>query len=203
MITEPSDIAANYLRTFFIVDFVAILPLPLEELEVGDFNPLLWGLLRVLRVSHFGSTFTEIHEFLGNRGFNVAMPTYRMVWILFFLFLLLPMLGSIYFYSACPNLYEGTACANNTWVENDNVLQEELALVNATDANPMILDTVVAKFTRSFYFMFQTLLTIGYGDSVSAVSFLLLFFLSLFSHMRLTRRGEQNLDSEHAHRMLI
>ena len=143
-----------------------------QQILVTNFN-----ILRMVRVLHFPSQFQELKRYRSRNG-PVNESVFRMWIILFFAFLLMCILGCVYFgwstasvENMCPlpEDFESQILSIDMWVADDSVITDVMNpfICNKENIAPRCNECPQLLFlTRSVYFLMQTLFTIGYGDSV-------------------------------------
>lgn len=184
IVVDPYLIKIKYRESWaFWINSVACVPivkLPLQPfLTAGQQAALLtyFNVLRMVRVLHLPGQFYQLKK-LRERKAPVNEAVFRMCFILFFMLLFMFESGSLYFglstltvvEDICPPPleFEETILGREMWVAQDSVITD-------------VMDTRVCRadveldcnecpqtlfFTRSVYYLMQTIFTIGYGDSV-------------------------------------
>lgn len=183
-VTNLKQIRTKYMNSFaFMMNVVACIPVlktPLAPLLSRERNITLstnFNILRMIRIFHFPSQFDELKMFL-ERNEPINEPVFRMGIILFFTQLLMCIFGSFYFgwssstvSDMCPgpdNFIEDVL-GTEMWIAMDVVITDVMDTgVCSVPSNEVECNDCpqVLFFTRSVYFLMQTLFTIGYGDTV-------------------------------------
>ena len=134
--------------------------------------------IRMLRTVHFSSQFKELKMVLSMKN-QVNDSVFRLCVILFFTLLMMTMFGSLYFGISTINIndicpehadFKEKFLGADNWVSKDYVITDVMDKRVCEDYKydvscnecPQVL-----FFSRSLYFLMQTLFTIGYGDSVT------------------------------------
>ena len=184
IVMDPQLIRAKYLGsiTFFInaVACIPIIKLPISPLLNVDQQIIVntyFNVLRMIRVLHLPGQFQELKKFRERKG-PVNEPVFRMYIILFFMLLFMCECGCLYFGLATllvvddicppPEDFVDDILDEEMWVAGDSVITDVMDTrvceaepsVNCNDCPQTIF------FTRSIYFLMQTIFTIGYGDDV-------------------------------------
>ena len=184
IVMDPQLIRSKYMGSFsFYINAIACIPiikLPISQvLSVDQQTSLLtyFNVLRMIRVLHLPGQFQELKEFKERKG-PVNEPVFRMYVILFFMLLFMCQCGCLYFGLSTLLVVDDICPAPGNFV--DDVLGEELwvaqdtVITNVMDTRVCEVETTIdcedcpqaVFFTRSLYFLMQTIFTIGYGDSV-------------------------------------
>lgn len=196
VITDLPSIRQKYLGSItFYINTIACIPIlksvvsPFLTIKNQRVLSTNFNVLRMIRVLHFPSQFKELKHFLSRNG-PVNESVFRMGIILFFALLLMCILGCVYFgfstgviENICPAAedFEQQILSAPTWVANDFVITDVMdpdicyngILFNQTYVSDEVKPPVCNDcpqglfFTRSVYFLMQTLFTIGYGDDVA------------------------------------
>jgi len=184
IVMDPQLIRAKYRGSLtFIINAVACIPiikLPISPLLNADQQIIIntyFNVLRMIRVLHLPDQFQELKKFQERKG-PVNEPVFRMYIILFFMLLFMCECGCLYFGLSTLLVVDDICPPPDDFVED--ILGEEMWVAD----DPVItdvMDTRVCKpnpeiecndcpqtifFTRSIYFLMQTIFTIGYGDEV-------------------------------------
>ena len=182
-VLDPSLIKMKYRESWaFWVNSVACVPivkLPLQPFLNTDQQAVLltyFNVLRMVRVLHLPGQFYQLKK-LRERKAPVNEAVFRMYFILFFMLLFMVECGSLYFglstltvvEDICPSPqeFEQAILGREMWVAQDAVITDVMDarvcqdLEQKCDECPQTL-----FFTRSVYYLMQTIFTIGYGDSV-------------------------------------
>ena len=154
-IVNLRKIAIHYLSTWFVLDFLAVLPVQLiEDLMAGKGNqfklarlarlPRLYRLIRILRMIKMLRVFKRTHQFkewMSNLNISVGMV--RMLYFLAVQFFMVHLMACFWFMAATleDNMYM-------TWVGERGIIDE----------------SPEQQYLQSFYWAFQTVTTVGYGD---------------------------------------
>ena len=184
VVTDPRLIRKKYRRsaTFYVnaIACVPILKLPISPFLDGvQLSTLLTYLnvLRMIRVLHLPAQFFELKRFLERNG-PINEPVYRMHVIFFFMVLFICECGCLYFGlstatkvdDVCPppdDFAEGIL-GEEMWVAKDTVITDVMDTRVCETRSSVDCDDCPQPifFTRSVYFLMQTIFTIGYGDTV-------------------------------------
>lgn len=184
IIMDPQLIRSKYIGSFTLyINAIACIPiikLPISLLlNANQQTSLLtyFNVFRMIRVLHLPGQFQELKQFKERKG-PVNEPVFRMYIILFFMILFMCQCGCLYFGLSTLLTVNDICPAPDDFV--DDVLGEELWVAQDT-VTTNVMDTRVCKvepsiecedcpqtmfFTRSLYFLMQTIFTIGYGDTV-------------------------------------
>lgn len=184
VVMDPHLIRSKYLGSFtFYINAIACLPIikiPMSLfLSVSQQNTLLtyFNVLRMIRVLHLPGQFQELKRFRERKG-PVNEPVFRMYVILFFMLLFMCQCGCLYFGLSTMLVVDDICPAPENFV--DDILGEEMwvahdsVITNVMDTRVCEVDASIdcedcpqtIFFTRSLYFLMQTIFTIGYGDEV-------------------------------------
>ena len=184
VVTDPQLIRKKYQRsaTFYVnaIACVPILKLPISPfLDGAQLSTLLtyFNVLRMVRVLHLPGQFSELKRFRERNG-PINEPVYRMHIIFFFMVLFICECGCLYFGLSTATKVDDICPPSEDFA--DDVLGEEMWVAKDTVITD-VMDTRVCEvrssidcddcpqpifFTRSVYFLMQTIFTIGYGDTV-------------------------------------
>jgi CRP-like cAMP-binding protein len=185
IIMDPQLIRSKYMGSFtFYINSIACIPitkLPISLfLSAEQQGSLLtyFNVFRMIRVLHLPGQFQELKQFKERKG-PVNEPVFRMYVILFFMILFMCQCGCLYFGVSTLLTVDDICPAPDNFV--DDVLGEEELWVALDTVTTNVMDTRVCGvepsiecedcpqtmfFTRSLYFLMQTIFTIGYGDTV-------------------------------------
>ena len=206
LVDDHKAISRNYKNSSrFYINLLATLPMilvPLARFEIWALPKRWWNLLSVLRmtrIGHFIPQLSAIRVLLEEyRIIHMNDAVYRMLQIGIGTFFACTILGSFYFYLACPWKYDKEDNhyyldeASGRW-EDVPAAWTEAMIQNMTNVTFKFIpscdlenllgksstwaqaDTITtqspsSEFPRAVYFMVQTLFTIGYGDTVVPVS---------------------------------
>lgn len=168
--------------TFFInaVACIPIIKLPISPLLSADqqiATLTYFNVLRMIRVLHLPGQFQELKRFR-ERKEPVNEPVFRMYVILFFMLLFMCECGCLYFGLSTllvvddicppPEDFAEEILGEEMWVARDPIITNVMDS-SVCDAEPSIKCDDCPQtmfFTRSIYFLMQTIFTIGYGDTV-------------------------------------
>ena len=184
IVMDPHLIRAKYRGslTFFInaVACIPIVKLPISPLLSDDQQIIVntyFNVLRMIRVLHLPGQFQELKRFRERKG-PVNEPVFRMYVILFFMLLFMCECGCLYFGLATlltvddicppPEDFVDDILGEEMWVADDSVITDVMD-TRVCEAEPSIDCNDCPQtifFTRSIYFLMQTIFTIGYGDAV-------------------------------------
>ncbi|EED94210.1 cyclic nucleotide-activated ion channel, partial [Thalassiosira pseudonana CCMP1335] len=155
VVMDPHLIRTKYRGSFtFWVNVIACIPIvkiPISPLLTGTQQNTLhtyFNVLRMIRVLHLPGQFQELKQYLGRKE-PVNEPVFRMYVILFFMLLFMCECGCAYFGLSTLLVVDDICPPPDDFVED--ILGEEMWTL---------------FFTRSIYYLMQTIFTIGYGDSV-------------------------------------
>ena len=184
IVMDPQLIRSKYMGSFtFYINTIACVPiikLPISELLSDNQQTSLliyFNVFRMIRVLHLPEQFQELKRFKERKG-PVNEPVFRMYIILFFMILFMCQCGCLYFGLSTLLTVDDICPAPDNFIED--VLGEELWVAQDTVISD-VMDTRVCEgepsvdcddcpqtifFTRSLYFLMQTIFTIGYGDTV-------------------------------------
>eukprot|EP00986_Skeletonema_menzelii_P012282 scaffold6715_cov139-Skeletonema_menzelii.AAC.3 len=184
IIMDTQLIRSKYMGSFtFYINAIACIPitkLPISLFLSADQQSSLltyFNVFRMIRVLHLPEQFQELKRFKERKG-PVNEPVFRMYVILFFMILFMCQCGCLYFGVSTLMTVDDICPAPDNFV--DDVLGEELWVALDT-VTTNVMDTRVCGvepsiecqdcpqtmfFTRSLYFLMQTIFTIGYGDTV-------------------------------------
>lgn len=178
IVMDPQLIRAKYRGSLtFIINAVACIPiikLPISPLLNADQQIIIntyFNVLRMIRVLHLPDQFQELKKFQERKG-PVNEPVFRMYIILFFMLLFMCECGCLYFGLSTLLVVDDICPPPEDFVED--ILGEEMWVAD----DPVItdvMDTRVCKpnpeidcndcpqtifFTRSIYFLMQTIFTL-------------------------------------------
>jgi len=184
IVMDQQLIRSKYMGSFTLyINAIACIPiikLPISLLLSANQQTSLltyFNVFRMIRVLHLPEQFQELKRFKERKG-PVNEPVFRMYIILFFMILFMCQCGCLYFGLSTLLTVDDICPAPENFV--DDVLGEELWVALDT-VTTNVMDTRVCEiepsidceecpqtifFTRSLYFLMQTIFTIGYGDSV-------------------------------------
>lgn len=184
IVLDPYLIKTKYRESWtFWINSIACIPivkLPLQPfLSLGQQTALLtyFNVLRMIRVLHLPGQFYQLKK-LRERKVPVNEALFRMYFILFFMLLFMFECGSLYFGLSTltvvddicppPDEFEETILGNDMWVAQDSVITDVMDTRVCYDDSELDCNECPQTlfFTRSVYFLMQTIFTIGYGDSV-------------------------------------
>ena len=150
LVYDKKAIIFNYLKTYFIIDLISIIPFRL----MTHSYPLATQsnkFLRLYRVFEVKKSFIRISQ-KENKHFlikwiikliSIKSVTFNTLFPTFFLIFLVSHLAScLWHYFSFYNDYQ------NTWLDRQGF----------RDATP------ISRYIYSFYFVYQTITTVGYGD---------------------------------------
>jgi len=185
IVMDPQLISAKYRGSLtFFINAVACIPitkLPISPfLSVGQQITLgtYFNVLRMIRVLHLPEQFQELKRFRAQKG-PVNEPVFRMYIILFFMILFMCECGCVYFGLAtllvvddicpAPEDFVDEILDEEMWVAEDSIITDVMDIrVCEVDPNIECDDCpLTIFFTRSIYYLMQTIFTIGYGDDVT------------------------------------
>ena len=153
--TRPSKIASRYLRSWFVVDFIACIPVDLFEplflrgdpaLDVKSISRLsklprlyrLVRLIRLFRLFKFSRSLRSVFKIM-----HVNQGVGKLITVLISVLFIVHFVACLWYALAELNDF-----ADDTWVVRLGLLQS----------------TTGHKYSTSMYWAFQTLTTVGYGD---------------------------------------
>ena len=184
IVLDPYLIKTRYRESWtFWINSIACIPivkLPLQPfLSLDQQNALLtyFNVLRLVRVLHLPGQFYQLKK-LRERKTPVNEAVFRMYFILFFMLLFMFECGSLYFglstltvvEDICPppEKFDDVILGREMWVAEDTVITDVMDTdVCGVDPDLECNDCPQTLFfTRSVYYLMQTIFTIGYGDSV-------------------------------------
>lgn len=184
VVMDPHLIRTKYRGSFtFWVNVIACIPIvkiPISPLLTGTQQNTLhtyFNVLRMIRVLHLPGQFQELKQYLGRKE-PVNEPVFRMYVILFFMLLFMCECGCAYFGLSTllvvddicppPDDFVEDILGEEMWVASDTVITDVMdTRVCSADPNINCDDCPQTLFfTRSIYYLMQTIFTIGYGDSV-------------------------------------
>lgn len=184
VVTDPLLIRRKYQRSAaFYVNVIACVPilkLPISPFLDGvQLTTLLtyFNVLRMIRVLHLPEQFFELKRFLERNG-PINEPVYRMHIIFFFMVLFICECGCLYFgLSTATNVddicppsedFADDILGEEMWVAKDTVITDVMDTRVCETSSSIDCDDCPQPifFTRSVYFLMQTIFTIGYGDTV-------------------------------------
>eukprot|EP00956_Cyclotella_meneghiniana_P038368 scaffold153007_cov66-Cyclotella_meneghiniana.AAC.1 len=184
IVLDPYLIRMKYRESWtFWINIIACIPivkLPLTPfLSRDQQNALLtyFNVLRMIRVLHLPGQFYQLKK-LRERTSPVNEAVFRMYFILFFMLLFMFECGSLYFGLStltvvddiCPSPedFDEDILGKEMWVAQDTVITNVMDTdVCGVDPNLECNDCPQTLFfTRSVYYLMQTIFTIGYGDTV-------------------------------------
>ena len=155
LIEDRKEIAVNYLKTYFFVDFIACLPFGLmfggsaRTLNKAGKVMKLGMLIKVLRPMRLLKllNFTRLTETISTieNNFSIHQGFSRMLKIIFVVLLVTHMVGCLWYLigrSGGPDLIDGG------WMWRYHMTDH----------------TLEAQYVTSLYWAFSTLTTVGYGD---------------------------------------
>ncbi|KAL3790747.1 hypothetical protein HJC23_010026 [Cyclotella cryptica] len=184
IVMDPVLIRTKYIGSYtFWINIIACIPIvklwitPL--LHANQHKSILgyFGILRMIRVMHLPELFYQFKKFREQKA-SVNEPVFRMYFILFFMLLVMCQCGSLYFglstmavvEDICPHPgdFANVFLGQEMWVADDKVITNVMDTrvcgfnpdLECNDCPQMLF------FTRSVYYLMQTIFTIGYGDSV-------------------------------------
>ncbi|CAG9311341.1 unnamed protein product [Blepharisma stoltei] len=176
LIVNRKDIAKKYIKTWFIVDIVSILPF---DLITGNYSG---GLTNILKVSRLYKLFRLIRlmkmmRFAKSRAFldefidklKLSSGFISMCKFMFIVLVTVHIIGCFWYYIA--KLEDFTP---ESWIVRSNLID----------------GSNFEKYIASIYFVFTTLTTVGYGDITPLnndekifAMFLMAFGITFFSHI--------------------
>ncbi|KAL7553159.1 hypothetical protein ACHAWF_016401 [Thalassiosira exigua] len=184
IVTDPHLIRVKYRGSLtFIINAVACIPiikLPISPFLSSAQQAIMltyFNVLRMIRVLHLPGQFQELKRFR-ERKEPVNEPVFRMYIILFFMLLFMCQCGCLYFGLSTllvvddicppPENFVDDILGEEMWVAEDTVITDVMD-TRVCEAEPSIQCDdcpLTMFFTRSIYFLMQTIFTIGYGDTV-------------------------------------
>ena len=179
VVTSVHAIRQRYLHSpDFVINVIAASPMLVSVLQLGGVETSssflkVAHLPRLARALHYKRQFQDLKVYLERRGCIVNAAIFRMSKIIFSILLLNSIFACLYFQISCP----GDVCdEQNSWVWNDSVMNSDESRSDLGDFAP----SPGVAYTRSAYYMIQTLFTIGYGDSVIPVNDAEILFACFF-----------------------
>ena len=184
VITDRKTIRKKYLGSmYFYADTLACVPIlkflisPFLSVDAYNTMTTVFNVLRLSRVLHFPSQINMLKQILLRKG-PVNNSVFRMGVILFFYILSISVFGCVYFglstltlSDTCPSSdkFDEVIATAETWMAKDEVITNVMNTVICNNDTDIECNDCPQNlfFSRSAYFLMQTLFTTGYGDAVA------------------------------------
>jgi len=187
LVTHPTATAANYLRTNFLIDFLACLPVDLIILSSGNTVGFHYAKMnRVLHMMRVSQYFDYLDESMGK-----SSGLYRNIKFSIYMFLITHIFACGWFMTACPLHHTITSTAsamnsNNISSSHHNNHEEELGGMGGKctklswavqNGRNLGYESVLHQYITCMYWAASTTCSVGYGDVHAYLTHEMLFAL--------------------------